>query len=147
MTELTRRRVLAGAAAQRRDRAHATRHRFTGFRRSTTGWQASSWVLSLQGWRPRDNGSHRRSGHVPLPDKFVQNHSKAEVEQALAAAYQPTATVTIPFTPIVINTGPKLRAHRYRVTVRDARQTKGRGSDTFRQILPPESIRNQSTPS
>jgi glyoxylase-like metal-dependent hydrolase (beta-lactamase superfamily II) len=44
----------------------------------------------------------------PLPDKFVQNHPKAEVEQALTAAYQPVGTVTIPFTPIVINTGSKL---------------------------------------
>ena len=44
----------------------------------------------------------------PLPDKFVQNHPKPEVEQALAAAYQPPGTVTIPFTPIVINTGSKL---------------------------------------
>lgn len=44
----------------------------------------------------------------PLPDKFVQNHSKDEVQQALAAEYQPTGTVTIPFTPIVINTGQKL---------------------------------------
>ncbi len=44
----------------------------------------------------------------PLPDKFVQNHSKAEVQDALVAAYQPAGTVTIPFTPIVINTGPRL---------------------------------------
>ncbi|MGO9849827.1 MAG: MBL fold metallo-hydrolase [Methylocella sp.] len=44
----------------------------------------------------------------PLPDKFVQNHPKAEVQKALAAAYQPMDTVTVPFTPIVINTGPKL---------------------------------------
>ncbi|MFZ3210682.1 MAG: hypothetical protein WA188_04140, partial [Terriglobales bacterium] len=41
----------------------------------------------------------------PLPDKFVQNHPKAEVQKALAAAYQPMDTVTVPFTPIVINTG------------------------------------------
>ncbi len=44
----------------------------------------------------------------PLPDKFVQNHSKDEVQKALAAAYQPTGTVTVPFTPIVVNTGSKL---------------------------------------
>jgi len=44
----------------------------------------------------------------PLPDKFVQNHAKDEVQKALAAAYQPTATVTVPFTPIVVNTGSKL---------------------------------------
>lgn len=44
----------------------------------------------------------------PLPEKFVQNHSKTEVQEALSAAYQPAGTVTVPFTPIVINTGPKL---------------------------------------
>jgi glyoxylase-like metal-dependent hydrolase (beta-lactamase superfamily II) len=44
----------------------------------------------------------------PLPDKFVQNHPKSEVQAALAAYYQPTDTVTVPFTPIVINTGSKL---------------------------------------
>ena len=44
----------------------------------------------------------------PLPDRFVQNHPKAEVQAALAGYYQPTDTVTIPFTPIVINTGSKL---------------------------------------
>jgi glyoxylase-like metal-dependent hydrolase (beta-lactamase superfamily II) len=44
----------------------------------------------------------------PLPDKFVQNHPKDEVQKALAAAYQPTDTLTVPFTPIVINTGSKL---------------------------------------
>jgi glyoxylase-like metal-dependent hydrolase (beta-lactamase superfamily II) len=44
----------------------------------------------------------------PLPDIFVQNHTKPEVEKMLGEAYQPTGTVTIPFTPIVINTGNKL---------------------------------------
>ncbi len=44
----------------------------------------------------------------PLPDKFVQNHPKSEVQAALAAYHQPTETVTVPFTPIVINTGAKL---------------------------------------
>lgn len=44
----------------------------------------------------------------PLPDKFVANQAKAEVEKALTDAYQPAGTVTVPFTPIVVNTGPKL---------------------------------------
>lgn len=44
----------------------------------------------------------------PLPDKWVQNQAKAEVQKALAEAHQSTETVTVPFTPIVINTGPKL---------------------------------------
>ena len=44
----------------------------------------------------------------PLPDQFVQNQPKAEVQKALAATFQPTDTVTIPFTPVVVNTGSKL---------------------------------------
>jgi hypothetical protein len=32
----------------------------------------------------------------PLPDKFVQNHSKDEVQQVLAAAYQPTGKKATP---------------------------------------------------
>jgi len=44
----------------------------------------------------------------PLPDNWVQNHSKAEVQKVLAEAHQPAETVTVPFTPIVINTGQKL---------------------------------------
>lgn len=44
----------------------------------------------------------------PLPDRFVQNKEKSEVQKALADAFQPTETVTVPFTPIVVNTGSKL---------------------------------------
>ena len=44
----------------------------------------------------------------PLPDKWVQNHAKAEVQKVLAEAHQATEKVTVPFTPIVINTGPSL---------------------------------------
>jgi glyoxylase-like metal-dependent hydrolase (beta-lactamase superfamily II) len=44
----------------------------------------------------------------PLPDKFVNNQDKATVQKELSAAFQPTETVTVPFTPIVVNTGSKL---------------------------------------
>lgn len=44
----------------------------------------------------------------PLADNFVQNQNKGEVQKALAEAFQPTETVTVPFTPIVVNTGAKL---------------------------------------
>jgi glyoxylase-like metal-dependent hydrolase (beta-lactamase superfamily II) len=44
----------------------------------------------------------------PLPDKFVNNQDKAAVQKELSAAFQPTETVTVPFTPIVVNTGSKL---------------------------------------
>jgi len=44
----------------------------------------------------------------PLPDSFVTNAKKDEVNAALKAAYMPPDMMTIYFTPIVINTGSKL---------------------------------------
>lgn len=45
---------------------------------------------------------------MPLPDGFVQNVAKAEVGAALAAAYLDGATVTVPYTPLVLNTGSRV---------------------------------------
>src|SRR5215218_8472109 len=44
----------------------------------------------------------------PLPDGFVVNAKKDEVAAALAAGHRDPATVTVPYTPIVVNTGAKL---------------------------------------
>jgi glyoxylase-like metal-dependent hydrolase (beta-lactamase superfamily II) len=44
----------------------------------------------------------------PLPDNFVVNQSKEEVNKALEAAYMPRDKMTIYFAPIVVNTGGKL---------------------------------------
>jgi glyoxylase-like metal-dependent hydrolase (beta-lactamase superfamily II) len=44
----------------------------------------------------------------PLPDTFVTNVKKDEVNGALAAAYMEKDKMTIPYSPIVINTGSKL---------------------------------------
>jgi glyoxylase-like metal-dependent hydrolase (beta-lactamase superfamily II) len=44
----------------------------------------------------------------PLPDGFVKNMKKDEVNVGLEAAFMPKDTMTIPFTPIVVNTGSKL---------------------------------------
>src|SRR6185295_17778613 len=44
----------------------------------------------------------------PLPDTFVTNAKKDEVNAALEAAYMPRDVMTIYFTPIVVNTGSKL---------------------------------------
>jgi glyoxylase-like metal-dependent hydrolase (beta-lactamase superfamily II) len=46
----------------------------------------------------------------PMPDKFVVNVSKDEAIKAAAAAYMPEGKVTIPFSPMVVNTGGKLVA-------------------------------------
>jgi glyoxylase-like metal-dependent hydrolase (beta-lactamase superfamily II) len=44
----------------------------------------------------------------PLPDGFVLNKTKDEVNAALEAAYMPRDQMTIYFSPIVVNTGGKL---------------------------------------
>lgn len=44
----------------------------------------------------------------PLAEGFVRNAPLAQVQQALASAFQPTETLTIPFTVAVINTGARL---------------------------------------
>jgi glyoxylase-like metal-dependent hydrolase (beta-lactamase superfamily II) len=44
----------------------------------------------------------------PLEDNFIRNQNKEAVNAALAAAFLPTDKVTIPYTPIVVNTGSKL---------------------------------------
>ena len=46
----------------------------------------------------------------PLPDTFVNNAKKDEVNAALEAAHLPKDTMTLVFNPIVINTGSKLIA-------------------------------------
>ncbi len=46
----------------------------------------------------------------PMPDKFVVNVSKDEAIKAAAAAYMPEGKVTIPFSPMIVNTGSKLIA-------------------------------------
>ncbi len=44
----------------------------------------------------------------PLPDGFIANANKEEINAALQAAYLPPDNVTIYFSPIVVNTGGKL---------------------------------------
>lgn len=44
----------------------------------------------------------------PLPDGFVLNANKDELNKALEAAYMPRDRMTIHFAPIVLNTGGKL---------------------------------------
>lgn len=55
---------------------------------------------------------HLRDGArtFPIPDGFVANVSKDKAIEAAAAAYMPDGQVTIPFSPMIINTGSKLIA-------------------------------------
>jgi glyoxylase-like metal-dependent hydrolase (beta-lactamase superfamily II) len=44
----------------------------------------------------------------PLPDAFVANAKKDEVKAALAADHRDPEKLTVPYTPIVVNTGSKI---------------------------------------
>ena len=49
------------------------------------------------------------AGNFPMPDGFVKNVSKDVAIAAAAAAYMtPAGNITVPFNPVVINTGAKL---------------------------------------
>ena len=44
----------------------------------------------------------------PMPDGFVRNIPKEQVLAAAEAAYMPKGQVTVPFNPVIVNTGSKL---------------------------------------
>lgn len=46
----------------------------------------------------------------PLPDKFVVNAAKSEVGAQLASAYLDAEKITVPYSPIVLNTGGRVVA-------------------------------------
>lgn len=48
------------------------------------------------------------ANRFPLPENFVVNKKKEEVSAALAAAYVDKDQLTVPYSPIVVNTGSKL---------------------------------------
>jgi glyoxylase-like metal-dependent hydrolase (beta-lactamase superfamily II) len=110
MTEVTRRSVLAGAAAATaaaaapmaapspaHAAASATGKQAPGFYRYKVGDYEITVVT--------DGG---RS--FPLPDNFVVNVKKDDVNAALEKAFMPKDRMTLVFNPIVVNTGSKLIA-------------------------------------
>jgi glyoxylase-like metal-dependent hydrolase (beta-lactamase superfamily II) len=45
---------------------------------------------------------------IPMPEGFVRNVPREQALAAAEAAYMPKGQVTIPFNPVVVNTGPRL---------------------------------------
>ena len=105
MTQLTRRSLLAGtavtalttipAAGPARAAAPPAGKQAPGFYRYTVGTFEITVIT---------DGAAR----VPLPDDFVTNIKKDEVQKALAAAHMNSEIFFNPFNPIVVNTGTKL---------------------------------------
>jgi glyoxylase-like metal-dependent hydrolase (beta-lactamase superfamily II) len=108
MTELTRRTILSGAAA-----IGATAFAPNGV---ITPAEAAAPPARQQapGWYRYKVGDFEitvatdGARSFPLPDTFVKNAKKEEVNKALADAYMEQNKMTIPYTPIVVNTGSKL---------------------------------------
>jgi glyoxylase-like metal-dependent hydrolase (beta-lactamase superfamily II) len=105
MTELSRRHLLAGAAAIGAVAAsplvavHAAAppagKQAPGFYRYKVGTFECTSI-------------HDGARTFPMPDTFVRNVPKAEALAAAQAAYMPRDMVTVPFNPQIINTGSKL---------------------------------------
>ncbi len=108
MNELSRRQLLAGAAAigaasaisplgalTARAAAPVAASQVAGFYRYKVG---SIECTSI------NDGART----FPMPDKFVTNVPKEEALAAADAAYMPKGMVTVPFNPQLINTGSKL---------------------------------------
>ena len=108
MNHLTGRNLLTGAAAASAATAHTT---LAGSPASAAAPLATG---QAPGWYRYNVGSYqitvatdgKRS--FKLPDTFVLNAKKDQVNEALLAAHMEKDMMTIPYSPIIINTGSKL---------------------------------------
>lgn len=108
MTELSRRSLLTGAAVAGAASA------LTPLANAPALAAAPPVGKQAAGWYRYKVGSHEITvvtdgkNTFKLPDTFVLNVKKDQVNEALAAAYMEKDMMTIPYSPIVINTGSKL---------------------------------------
>ena len=108
MNHLTRRTILTGAAAASAATA------LTPLAHSPAGAAAPLATTQAPGWYRYNVGSYQITAvtdgkrSFKLPDTFVINAKKDQVNEALLAAHMEKDMMTIPYTPIVINTGSKL---------------------------------------
>ncbi|HMK70467.1 MAG TPA: MBL fold metallo-hydrolase [Xanthobacteraceae bacterium] len=107
MTDLSRRHLLAGAAA-------TTAAALSPIASSPGEAAAPPAGAQAPGFYRYKVGSYECTSindgarTFPLPDTFVTNVPKAEAAAAAEAAYMPEGMVTVPFNPQLINTGGKL---------------------------------------
>jgi len=108
MMQLTRRNLFAGAAALTASSALMPlmgRNAFAAAPASKSTGIFSYKVGDYEIVQLRDGART-----FPMPDSFVVNLSKDKAIEAATAAYMPNGQVTIPFSPMIINTGSKLVA-------------------------------------
>src|SRR5664279_3929132 len=108
MTDLTRRHLLAGAAASGAATA------LTSFGAPAARAAVSPAGAQAPGFYRYKVGDYECTSindgarSFPMPDTFVTNVPKEEALAAAEAAYMPKGMVTVPFNPQLINTGSKL---------------------------------------
>jgi len=109
MTQINRRRLLMGAAA-----ASAVTATWPVLATSTASAAVAPAGKQAPGFYRYKVGEFELTqiadgaATFPMPDGFVQNVSKEQALAAAEAAYMPAGKVTVPFNPVVINTGSKL---------------------------------------
>jgi len=104
MTELTRRRILQGAALAATAPFAASRSQAAA---PLAGKQAPSFYRAKLGDFEITVVSDGARA-IPLPPQFVRNVSNEQVLAAAEAAYMPKGSIVAPFNPVVVNTGAKL---------------------------------------
>src|SRR5262245_53502088 len=106
MTALTRRRIVAGAAATAAAGALAPYAPPARAAAPLGGRQAPSFYRCKVGEfeiTVVNDGARA----IPLPAQFVHNVPNEQVLAAAEAAYMPKGSIVAPFNPIVVNTGPR----------------------------------------
>ncbi len=108
MTEFSRRQVVAGVAAAGAATALGPLAAAPpAFAAAPAGQQAPSFYRYKVGdFELTQIADGART--FPMPDTFVKNVGKEQALAAAEAAYMPKGQVTVPFNPVVINTGSKL---------------------------------------
>lgn len=109
MMQMTRRKLFAGAAAVTATSALAPLMGCNAFAAAPIGVK-STGVFSYKLGDFEIIQLRDGARTFPMPDTFVANVSKDKAIEAAAAAYMPSGQVTIPFSPMIINTGSKLIA-------------------------------------
>jgi glyoxylase-like metal-dependent hydrolase (beta-lactamase superfamily II) len=109
MTELSRRRLLTGAATAAAATAMGLPFASPPARAAApaTGRQAPAFYRTKVGdFEVTQIADGART--FPMPDGFVRNVPKEQALAAAEAAYMPRGMVTVPFNPVIVNTGSKL---------------------------------------
>src|SRR6266404_6822397 len=107
MTDLSRRHLLAGAAAG----AATTMMPFGALTARAAVPAAGTQVPGFYRYKVGSiecTSINDGARTFPMPDKFVANVPKEQALAAAEAAYMPKGMVTVPFNPQIINTGSKL---------------------------------------